>query len=68
MVKEEILLLLYGSELKYRELLIIYIIIFVVYKFGIILFVLRDFVVYKLLEYVSEFILEFVYKEIDGMR
>lgn len=68
MVKEEILLLFYGSELKYRELLIIYIIIFVVYKFGIILFVLRDFVVYKLLEYVSEFILEFVYKEIDGMR
>lgn len=68
MVEEEILLLLYGSELKYRELLIIYIIIFVVYKFGIILFVLRDFVVYKLLEYVSEFILEFVYKEIDCMR
>lgn len=68
MVKEEILLLFYGSELKYRELLIIYIIIFVVYKFGIILFVLRDFVVYKLLEYVSEFILEFVYKEIDCMR
>lgn len=60
MVKEEIFFLFYGSEIKYRELLIIYIIIFVVYKLGIILFVLRDFRIYGFLENSIEFFIKFI--------
>ena len=54
MIKEETLLLLHGSELKHRELLMMHITIPAVYKSGITLFVLRDSKAHKLLEKANE--------------
>lgn len=67
-VKEETLLLLHGSELKYRELLTTHITIPAAYKSGITLFALRDSKAHKRLQHASELPLKFAYKEIDHME
>ena len=67
-VKEETLLLLHGSELKYRELLTTHVTIPAAYKSGVSLFALKDSKAHKLLEHASELPLEPAYKEIDDKR
>ena len=64
MVKEETLLLLHGSELKYRELLTTHITIPAAYKSGITVFVLRNSKAHKLFEHASELSLKVSHKEI----
>ena len=66
MVKEETLLLLHGSELKYRDLLTTHVTIPAAYESGITLFALRDSKAQKLLEHANELPLKFAYKEIDN--
>lgn len=68
MVKEETLLLLHGSEIKYRELLTTHIAIPAAYKSGITLFALRDSEAHKLLEQASELPFKFAYEELDNKK
>ena len=53
-VKEETLLLLHGSELRHRELLMSHITIPAAYKSGITLFVLKDSKAHRLLKHANE--------------